>query len=243
MSQPLSNTAIKLPRWAIWAGSVAILFHLGALGVNALAAPSGPWPDSGMIRFAFVFYSVDGSLKPVYLSPLGFARSYHLLANRQPELPGVSLEFRLKDKEGKEVATVMVPDRNANPWVYHRQSILSQQPVWDDDLLIPPQGEVIPAPGQEAPTVQFWNLDQGRLKLVTVSVNQIPKDRPVRGPRDLSYLLAGSYARYLCRAHGAAKAELLRHHQEVIGPGVLEVQTVPKGIFEEVISEFGEFPK
>jgi hypothetical protein len=244
MSQPITTPLRRVPTWLLWLGSLAIVFHLGSVGVNALAAPSGPWPGGEgdqIVRPPLIFFNSDRVVAD-YLQPIRMTTNYHLLANQMPGKPGVWLEFRLKDDDGKELATVKLPDANANAWVRHRQSILTTV-FGEDQRIAPPQSEIIAAPGREVPKVQFWDMDKGLLKLKTVDINQIPRDHPVSGPNDFTFLCARSYARYLCRTHGAAKVEIIRHHQDPIRPFVVTEESVPARQFDEVISIFGEFSK
>ena len=72
----------------------------------------------------------------------------------------------------------------------------------------------------------------------------IPRDRPVFRPSEQSLLLARSYARYLCRTHGAATAELIRHTGEPITPAVMFTSgQPPAAAVNELISSFGELPE
>jgi hypothetical protein len=243
MSQS-NATSLRVPTWLIWLGSLAIVFHLGAVSVNALAAPSGPWPGGDgdqIVRPPLIFFKAD-RLVADYLQPIRMTTNYHLLANRVPGNPGVTLEFRLKDEEGKEIGTVKLPDENANAWVRHRQSLLTTV-FGEDQRLAPPQSEIIAAPGREVPNVQFWEMEKGQLRLKTVSINQIPRDHPVSGPNDFTFLCARSYARYLCRTYGAAKVEIVRHHQDPIRPFVLTEENVQARQFDPITSTFGEFFK
>ncbi len=177
-----------------------------------------------------------------YLRPLHLAHNYHVLANRVPGLPGIVLRLNLFDDAGKEVAAVTVPDANANSWIRHRQSLLTLG-FSDDARLQPPQSEVLPAPGKPVPKVRLWDIVDGRLKMLTVDVNQIPRDHPVSGPTDLMFVLARSYSRHLCREHGAAKANLVRQHQEPVRPVALTGDSISARIFDETTSEFGDYPK
>lgn len=245
MSYPFAQPPARIPRWLIWVGSIAIVFHLGAVGVNTLAAPSGPWPEpegSDYIGPPYLALRLNEMFLADYLKPLCLTHKYHFLANRLPGTPGVYLEFRLKDEQGKEMATLKLPDENANPWVRHRQSLLTQQISWEDER-VAPQNEVIAAPGQELPTVQYWEMEKGQLRLVTVDINQVPRNRPVSGPRPWSFMLARSYSRFLCQSFGAAKAEVLRHHQDAIRPIVLTAEGIPANAFNDMVSNFGEFSR
>jgi hypothetical protein len=243
MSQAPSNEAVRIPRWLIWVGTAAIVLHLGAVGVNTLAAPSGPWADNDgtVIRPPLLPALLSETVFGNYLKSLRLDKNYHVLANHPPASTAVWLEFQLKDDEGRALESIRVPDDEASCWVRHRQSILTV-PFASDEPLPMPQGEVIAAPGQDVPKVQFWDMQKGQLKLITIDKNQIPRDHPVLRPSDFSIILARSYARYLCRTHGAARLELLRHHQDRIRPYVLN-EPVPTGAFTEIVSEYGEFSK
>lgn len=245
MSQPSSVAFHGIPRWLIWVGSVAIVIHFGAIGVNALAAMSGPWPnhDSGMIGPPLLAAQVHEAFGADYLRLIRLNHNYHFLANRLPSTPGVYLEFRLKDEQGNELGMARVPDDNANAWVRHHQSLLTQQVFWEDRVVTPQQSELIAAPGGEVPKTQYWKMDKGRLELVTVDVNQVPLTPPVSGPTQWSLMLASAYSRHICRTHGAAKAQVLRHHQNAILPMVLHADNVQANAFDEIISNLGEFSR
>jgi hypothetical protein len=228
----------------VWVGSIAIIAHLGAISVNSLAASSGPWPDdTGMVRPPLLVAEMNEAFAADYLKPLRLNHNYHAQANQLPSTPGVYLEFRLKDEQGQEIETVRLPDDNANAWVRHHQSLLTQQIFWEDHIVAPQQSELIAAPGGEVPKVQYWQKDKGQYRLVTVEVNRVPLSPPVSGPSEWSFMLARAYARYLCRTHGAAKAEVLRHHQNPIRPFVLNAESVQASAFEEAVSNFGEFSR
>jgi hypothetical protein len=245
MSESPSLPPVRVPRWLLWVGSVAVAAHFAAVGVNALAAPSGPWPDNanGVVDPPLLAARINESFGADYLKLVRLTTNYHVLANHPLASPGVYLEFRLADEQGNELATVKLPDDDANPWVRHRQSLLTQQLLWEDRQVVPQQSELIAAPGGEVPKEQYWRLEKGRLELVTVDVNKVPLTPPVSGPTQWSFMLARAYARHLCRTHGAAKAEVLRHHQNVLRPFVLHAENVPARDFEEVISNFGEFSR
>jgi hypothetical protein len=237
-----------VPRWIVLLGSAAIAFHLIAVVSQALAAPSGPWPslegpdEASAPQFAFSLNSMTES----YLKLVKMTHNYHFPSNR-PMAPAVSLEVRLLDENGQEIETVRVPDDTANPWVRHRESVLARW-LGEDRPIAPPQSEVIAGPGRDVPEVLIWELAKGReskdhkveLTVRKVDVNSIPRDRPVFGPSAASLLLARSYARYLCRTHGAARVEILRHHKDPIPPVVMFMENVQAGGFEEQVSNFGE---
>jgi hypothetical protein len=179
-----------------------------------------------------------------YLFALKLDYDYHFPTNR-PSTPGVYVEFRLKDQAGKEIATVQLPDKQANFWVRHRQSLLAQA-LGQDEPLVLPQGEVIAAPNQQVQEREYWEepLNEPRhLRLIKKSENEIDRTPPHMRPSELSLINARSFARYLCRTHDAEKAEILRHHKNPIGSDVLFMENVQGGAFEEIISHFGEFSK
>lgn len=245
MAQPSSNNPILLPTWLLVLGSLAIAGHLLVFAVSVLAAPSGRWwtplgPDMALgPEFAL---SIDMVTRPNYLRPLKMTHNYHFDTNRA-ETPGVYLEVRLKDESGAVKDTLRFPEKDANAWVRHRQGLLAWHLLQGDQPVAPPAGEVIPAPGQRA-DVQFWDMAQGDriARLRTVPQHLVPRDRPVFRPSELSLVLARSYARHLCRAHGAASAEIIRHSKDQLSPVVLIQADVP-GATEEFVASFGELPR
>ena len=93
-------------------------------------------------------------------------------------------------------------------------------------------------------TPYYIKPPQRGLVIRQVPEHLVPRDRPVFRPGDWSLLLARSYARHLCRAHGAASCEIVRHSQEPIPPMVLFVgDNIQAGAFDELISNFGEMKK
>jgi hypothetical protein len=82
-----------------------------------------------------------------------------------------------------------------------------------------------------------------RLRLARQSINLFDRNRMYLRPSDVAMVCARSYARYLCREHGADRADVLRHHRDPIPPMVLSLDNVQAGAFEEMISDFGEFTK
>jgi hypothetical protein len=244
MPRPASDPARGMPRWLIFLGSLAIAFHFLAVVCGALAAPSGPWPTmegSNLATPPQFAFSLDYLTRP-YLKLVKMTHNYHFATNR-PGMPGSYFEARLKDESGRELATIQIPDANANFWVRHRQALLAQG-LADDQPVQPPPGEVIAAPNQALPNVPIWDaVENRRLKIRTVPEHLIPRDRPVFRPSDWSLVLARSYGRYLCRAHGAASVEIIRHTQESIPPVVLSLDNVQAGAFDELISNFGEISR
>src|SRR5436305_14140476 len=102
MSQAYSERAVRIPRWLVWIGSIAIVLHLGAISANMLAAYSGPWAENEgrMVRPPLFAAKVAETFSP-YSSSIRMNLNYHVFANHTPSNPGVYLEFRLKDDQGK----------------------------------------------------------------------------------------------------------------------------------------------
>jgi hypothetical protein len=226
-------------------GSAAVAAHLFAVIVLVLAAPSGPWPTAFGASTAMEpqFARSLGEISTRhYLAPLKMTHNYHFTTNR-PAAPEVYFEVRLKDETGNLLKTARVPDEGANFWARHRQFLLAQA-LGDDQPVEARPGEVIAAPHQQVRTVDVWMPGADRtLRLSPVPEHLIPRDRPVFRPSGWSLVLARSYVRHLCRVHGAASGELIRHSREPILPAVLFMEEPPAGAFEELVSNFGELPR
>lgn len=245
MSSKKLAASTVAPAWLLILASLAIAAHLGAVLLGALAAPSGPWvtgEGSNMAtppQFAFSLYNAGAIY---YLKLVKMTNNYHFPTNH-PGLPGVAFEVRLRDTDQHTIAVLQIPDPHANGWVRHRQALLARW-LADDQPIFPPTGEVIAAPHQQVPMVTIWDIAEPQhLRLRTVPQHLIPRDRPVYRPSELSLLLAHSYARYACRQHGAASAELVRTTQEAIPPIVLFRQDLQPGNFAPLIASFGELPR
>lgn len=245
MPQPSTLNSVPLPTWVIVAGSLAIAVHLLVFGVSALAARSGPWPAPYGRDYApppqFTM-ALDEFFRANYLRPLKMTHNYHFQTN-QAEAPAGWFEVRLKDETGAPLKTVRIPEENANPWVRHRQALLAFNLLQDEPL--PPQaGERLPAPGQTVRMMPIWDVGMDGVRRISpVPEHLVPRDRPVFRPSELSLTLAKSYARYLCRLHGAASAELVRHRREPIPPMVLFQLDLPPGANEELVASFGELTR
>ena len=177
---------------------------------------------------------------PSYLQPLQLSSSnYHFESNRADN-DAVYFEAQLRDSQGKLIQTVRIPQEDANFWVWNHQVLLAQR-LGLDDLVPPPRGESIPAPNKQPQMVTIWDSPRGEslMQLRRVPEHLVPRDRPVFKPSDFSLELARSYARYLCRHHGAASAELIRHFRRPIFPAVLLAPEAPPD--EEFISSFGDY--
>jgi hypothetical protein len=245
MPQPPSDTTAAVPRWLIIVGSVAITAHVLALIVSALDATSGPWVTmegpalSPPPPFAL---SLNRQVSPMYLRWILFRSNYRFTSDR-PETPGVEFEVHLKDEAGKPLTTVHFPDPNANFWVRQRQTLLAQGLARDDPVQ-PLAGEAVAAPHQQVRTVPIWDGGPDRqLYIREVPEHLIPRDRPVMRPSEWSMLLARSYVRYLCRAHGAASGEIARRLREPVHPALLFMPEPPPGALDAFTAHYGEFPR
>jgi hypothetical protein len=245
MHPPLASTAAGVPRWIVILGSVAIAFHLTALVVNALDAPSGPWPSMmmGMTQapapqFASTL-NQDTGLR--YLKPLRMLHNYHFLSTNQLSQPEVRMEVRLK--KGDETVTLQFPDPNANSFVRYRQAMLMQW-LGGDMPYMAPQSERVPAPNTPIEKVEIWDeVGPGKMFLRKKEVLDLPRDRPVPQPSPVCLALVNSYARYLCSQQGADKVEVIRLHKIPIPPDVLQQPNVQSQPFDLGTSNFGELPR
>lgn len=246
MSQNPSAPAVGVPRWLMLFLSVVILFHLSAIVVRALDARSGPWPTemgADMATPPQFANSLDSGLA-WYLKAVGMTSTHHVPSDRVT-LPGIYLEARLMNESGEEIARVKIPEDSANPWLRHRQQLIART-LGDDHPVFVPRSKVIPPPGQQVPEVEYWHVkpeNPTEWRLTRQSINDFILTERYFRPSDVSLLLVRSYARQLCRQHGAAKVEIIRHHQNPIPPSVIGVDELQPGIFEEFSSTFGEFTR
>lgn len=238
----------SLPGWAKAIISLAIGGHLIAIAGMVLAAPSGPWPTEQGSDFASApqFAQAINSAAVPYLSAIKMTHNYHFMENFPGNHPFAAttsrFEVRLRDKDGKETAVLHFPDPNASSAVRHRQQLLSDR-LNDDEQLQPRDGEFVPAPNQAVRTFPFWEMAANQqMRVGTIEEHLIPRDRPVFRPSDWSLIIARSYARHLCRMHGAHSAEIVRRSRMLIPPDVLFMEPPPApGNFEESVFNFGVF--
>jgi hypothetical protein len=234
-----------LPGWLVLAGSAFVAFHLFAIGILVLSAQSGPWvtpfgvpsPAVGPMFAA----RINNVTYPYYLQPLQMTHNYHFLGNR-PEATGISFEIRLKDDKGRLVDTYRFPSPKDNAWLRQRHLLMAAH-LGDDQLVQAPNTELVPAPGQKMPTEKIWEQTgptSGTLR--EVQTHLIPKNQPVYKPRDWSLILVRSYARHLCREHGAASAEIVRYSRQPVMPGLMMIpeDRVPPNTWDTLASTFEE---
>jgi hypothetical protein len=233
---------VPVPRWAVLAGSVLIVLHLGTVAVHVVAAPSGPWPGMDGNEPApppqFAVLAEENVAAP-YLTQLKLTHNYHFASNRA-SVPGAYLEFRFQDRQGDVLKTIQFPDPNASASVRRRQALALRWFI-DDRPLQPPQGEKIPAPGEKIPDVLTWKQVEGemrQLELMPVSEILIDRNRPVVGPTEWSMVVLRSFTRHLCRVHGADSAEVVRKSREPVPPRVLFEREVPP-LMDVLESKYG----
>jgi hypothetical protein len=242
-----------LPKPLVWIISLAIGFHFFAIGALYLSASSGPWwaPtfDIGdqIIGPTFAREINMNLTYPYYLENLRMTHNYHFDSNRT-EIQDVYFVVRLRNTEGKIIQTLKFPQDHVNPFVRHRQKLLAQD-LGNDQPVQPPMQERVPSP-----LVTVWRIsDPGKdnkeiYNLEKIPEHTIPRNQPVFRPSEWSLLVAQAYMRYLCREHGAASAELIRHSRGPIPVIPFEAQflqnlpnNLPPGTFVEMISNFGEY--
>ena len=246
MNKEFTTVPQPIPAW-IWAPvSLAILAHLTAIITWPLSAGSGPWPgpENGSFRAPPPDFAqkIGVNLTAPYLNAIKMTHDYHFSSN-VPGGPVATFEVRLKDERGQAITTVTIPEKNTNAWVRHRQSLLAQG-LAEDVPVVPPSGENIPAPNQAVKMVKILDSkDPHLLTIKEVEEHLIPRGQPVFAPSDWSMLLARSYVRHLCREHGAASGELIRHSRMPATPGVLAPNAPREDDSEEVLTIFGEFSR
>jgi hypothetical protein len=247
MIQPPSPPdSAPIARWAVLAGSLLIVFHLGTVAIHVVAAPSGPWPGmEGSEPAPPPQFSVlaDENVAAPYLTRLKMTHNYHFPSNRA-SAPGAELEFRLCDEEGEVFKTVTFPDPKASAAVRRRQA-LALRWFTDDRAIQPPQGEKIPPPGGKIPEVATWDDVEGemrKLNLTWVPEIEVKRNRPVFGPTEWSLVVLRSFVRYLCQVHGADNAEVVRTSREPIPPRILFEREVPP-LMDKLQSNYGRLSR
>lgn len=249
MSEPASPVLRMPPRWLMVVASLLIVGHLGAVALFAMGAESGPWvtPYGESRAWAPHFARLPNqSIGENYLARLHLGYHYHFGTN-YPSPPGVFFEAILRDDKGNVLKRLKFPEDTANPLARHRQELLARALV--NDVPLPPPGPSTAAPGgQELPTIPIWDRPKGgkedEFVVERVRPHEARRPWPVYRPSDWSVLLAQSYARYLCREHGAASAEIVRHSQFAVPPMVLVMPEVNEQAFgSKMVASFGVIPR
>jgi hypothetical protein len=233
-----------LPRWLVGVGSVAILFHLTAITVVILDAPSGPWMTSrgpNLVPGPTFSESIREPTTYLHTQFLKMAPTFRFDSSYTNHHHAF-FDVRLRRKKGDEpFAFHRIPDPKANPWVRHRQELLARALVVDA-IIQPPTGDNIPAPGQKPRILKIWEESpQDRmLKIREVPEHLLPRERQVQRPAEWSLLLVRSYARYLGRRYDAELVEIIRHHRDPLPPAVLLSRDLPPTATEDLVASFGE---
>lgn len=254
----MSSTRAPLPRplpgWVVAAVSLFVVFHFFAVTAHVLGARSGPWLVPGIGPSPaepppFVGEQIKLATSRFYLQPLRLASDYHYMSNRV-DMPQVELEAILRDEKGNVMQTLSFPSAKDNPWVRQRHALLAEQ--LGGDMPVPiPRGEMIPAKGQETEKLTVWYPPSPQEKKLVLReteqhlVKDLIKDPSMQlsRPRDWTLLAARSYARYLCRKHGAASVTLVRKSNDPIMPALLFLpdELIPPGTFDTLASQFEEY--
>lgn len=245
-----------------WFASAWLIFHWLAVLANVLAAPAGPWTsETGYVpppRFARELFAIELPLhgsnptggrrnpQPLrdYLAGLKLLHNYHFVENMRAER--TQFEARLLDANGAELLSLTFPDANAGAAVQHRQFLLAQNLV-EDRLIEPPPGEYIPAPNQPPTRVDFWDIGDDRTGTLGRIDQHLIRDVMVRRNTDLyaptpwAMVMARSYARYLCRLHGATTVELIRVTRDHVSVELLETPAENPEQFLPLRLSFGAF--
>ncbi|HVS37507.1 MAG TPA: hypothetical protein VMS17_18230 [Gemmataceae bacterium] len=254
MRETASASGVGLPRWIIVAGSAAILLHFTAVVVPILDAQSGPWPtpNGPSLDDPPAFAHAAAGLAEWHASYLRTSNDCHFIFNRPGRAPGVRVEVRLRDADGRMMRNVDLPEPQANPWLRHREELLVRQLA--PDLPVPPPGmDMLPPPGKAGPTTTVWLTrddvipgwtapDDADVQfwMATIPQHLVPRNREVMRPSEWAVLLARSYSRRLCRETGAARAEVVRITREPMPPLVLFGNMPPPDAFVERSASFGE---
>ncbi|QDU61386.1 hypothetical protein Pan216_22420 [Planctomycetes bacterium Pan216] len=236
-----------IPYWLRGVVSLLAAGHLGAVAVMTLAAPSGPWAVAQGADWATPPQLAQFGAEKVgpYLDSLKMTHNYHFAENFISSQPdgGPDARFRAKllDADGKTIDELTFPDPKAWGTVRHRQRLLARA-LAEDELVVPTEGEMVPAANQRVERVLIWQMGEGQRGAVkAVPRHLVPRDRPTLGPSRSSMILASSYARHLLRHHDAAAVEISRTSRPSIPPDVLFLDGVPQeAAFDDSTVTFGE---
>jgi hypothetical protein len=230
------------------AGSVLIVYHLGAVVVNAMAAPSGPWPMMEGADMAIppqLAAMAHEKLALPYLRAIKQTHNYHFRTNRVGN-PEAFLEIQLQEKDGSPGKTLRFPDPKAPSAVRQRQASLVRWFI-DDQPVQPKDGESVRAPGAKVPEITIWEQVPNDRKL---NLTKIPeheardymKTGPLFKPTPWSLLVLRSLTRHLVITHDADSADIVRHSKEPIPPRILTERENPPDM-EVLLSNYGRMSK
>lgn len=248
MTQPTPRpVGPPLPRWALLAGSAFLVYHLSAVLLNALAAPSGPWPAMEGADMAMppqgIALAHDRATLP-YLRAIKQTHNFHFRSNRVGN-PDAYLEFRLQEKDGSFGKTLRFPDPKAPYPIRQRQAALTRW-VTDDQPVQPPE-EKVAAPGTKVPEITIWEPVQNerRLNFAKIPAHEVRdymRNGPLFRPSPWSLVVLRSMTRHLCKAYDADAAEVVRYSREPIPPTVLNERETPPEM-EVLQSNYGRLTK
>ncbi|MFO0876746.1 MAG: hypothetical protein U0840_05180 [Gemmataceae bacterium] len=247
MTQPRSRSqGPPLPRWLMVLGSLAIAYHVGCVGLNVLAAPSGPWPSMegpDMQGPPQGFAALHEQVASPYLRAIRQTHNAHFRTNRVG-MPSAFLVIDLEDANGVVEQTIRFPDPKASGGLRRMQESVCRWIV-DDQPLPRDITERIPAPNKKVNEVSFWEQVEGesrKLNLTRLPENELPTQQNVMRPSRWSLIVIGSLGRYFTRTQGAKTVTFARHSRDPIPPRVLmERETPPE--MDELVSNYGRFPK
>lgn len=231
------------PTWLMVVGSLAIAIHLFLAFFMTLNVPSGPWatPQGAMPALAPAFANTIGSSFALpYQSVLRSNSTFRFSSMRQEQLD-LTFEALLKDDKGTVTRKISYPDPTAPSSIQYRQKLLAQQ-LGNDEPLPPQQSVIIAAPGEQLPTLRWWQQDgDRRYVLKQDNPNAVPRNQQFMQPSQAQMIVAKSYARFLARHHAAPKVEIQRSWYDPIMPMVLINQDPPTADeLRRFMSSYGE---
>lgn len=238
------NAQTMPPTWVMVLGSVAIAFHLLCALITTLFMPSGPWPlpnGANSEVLAPQFAMTAGTLIAEPYQRLLKVNYHFRFPSIRQEDNEVSFELIVRDAQGIVQARRHIPDPEAPASIRYRQSVMAHQ-LGNDIELPPPQGVVIPAPGQKLPTIRWWQPEgEQRLVLKQDDPNAVPRNQLFRQPSPWQFIVAKSYSRFMARHHPNSKIELVRTWYEPVHPMVLIEQSAPTAdVLRRFHSSYGE---
>jgi hypothetical protein len=224
-----ANEQVWPATWAMVLGSVVIAIHLLLAFFMTLNVPSGPWPtpQGGSTAEAPPFAMVIGRrLAMPYQSVTKSNSTFRFSSIRQEQLD-ISFEAKLKDDKGTVTSKINFPDPEAPSSIQYRQKLLAQQ-LGNDEPLPPQQGVILPAAGQQLPTLRWWQQDgDRRYVLKQDNPNAVPRNQQFMQPSVSQMIVAKSFSRFLARHHATAKVEINRIWYDPIMPMVLITDPPP----------------
>jgi hypothetical protein len=241
----VSESSWSLPARLL--ASAAIGFHLLAITGLVLGVQTGPWviPDGAGTAHAPEFASQLFRATEGYRNALQLVENYRFPTNTRPEAAH-RLEIRMKDKDGKDLPKILLPDADSLLPTWHRELLVAQV-VADYKTLDPPEGEKIPPPGQAVPTVAYWRRseDGTYATLARVPEHLLPRSEDLVAPSDFALTVVRSLARFAAKEYGAAKAEVVLISRPTFGAVTL-MPAFSSGLqaddFDAVEFRFGEAP-